>query len=72
MLVPDATELFDTDYVEEFATLEYTLKIKCTTNKSQPKDSFRAEDLYENHSGMYHQKKKSYNSSKDFFSSHTI
>lgn len=52
LLVLDATELFDTDYVEEFATLEYTLKIKCTTNKSQPKDSFRAEDLYENHSGM--------------------
>ncbi|XP_034833707.1 DNA-directed RNA polymerases I and III subunit RPAC1 [Maniola hyperantus] len=46
----DATELFDTDYAEEFSTLEYTLKIKCTTNKSQPKDSFRAEDLYENHS----------------------
>ncbi|XP_049877830.1 DNA-directed RNA polymerases I and III subunit RPAC1 isoform X2 [Pectinophora gossypiella] len=34
----------------EFNTLEYTLKVKCTTNKSQPKDSYRAEDLYENHS----------------------
>ncbi|CAH2258345.1 DNA-directed RNA polymerases I and III subunit RPAC1 [Pararge aegeria] len=34
----------------EFDTLEFTLKIKCTSNKSQPKDSFRAEDLYENHS----------------------
>ncbi|XP_072929844.1 DNA-directed RNA polymerases I and III subunit RPAC1 [Epargyreus clarus] len=34
----------------EFDTLEYTLKVKCTTNKSQPKDSHRAEDLYENHS----------------------
>ncbi|XP_023953599.2 DNA-directed RNA polymerases I and III subunit RPAC1 [Bicyclus anynana] len=34
----------------EFDTLEFTLKIKCSANKSQPKDSFRAEDLYENHS----------------------
>lgn len=36
----------------EFNTLEFSLKVKCTTNKSQPKDSYRAEDLYENHSGM--------------------
>ncbi|KAI5631147.1 RNA polymerase rpb3/RpoA insert domain-containing protein [Phthorimaea operculella] len=34
----------------EYDTLEYTLKVKCTANKSQPKDSYRAEDLYENHS----------------------
>ncbi|CAH0728483.1 unnamed protein product, partial [Brenthis ino] len=34
----------------EFDTLEFSLKIKCTSNKSQNKDSFRAEDLYENHS----------------------
>ncbi|XP_047537029.1 DNA-directed RNA polymerases I and III subunit RPAC1 [Vanessa atalanta] len=34
----------------EFDTLEFSLKIKCTMNKSQPKDSFRTEDLYENHS----------------------
>lgn len=36
----------------DFDTLEYTLKVKCITNKSQPKDSYRAEDLYENHCGM--------------------
>lgn len=36
----------------EFNTLEFTMKVKCTLNKSQPKDSYRAEDLYENHSGM--------------------
>lgn len=35
----------------DFDTLEYTLKVKCTTNKSQPRDSYRAEDLYENHCG---------------------
>lgn len=35
----------------DFDTLEYTLKVKCTTNKSQPKDSYRAEDLYENQCG---------------------
>ncbi|CAG9565518.1 unnamed protein product [Danaus chrysippus] len=34
----------------EFDTLEFSLKIKCTNNKYGPKDSFRAEDLYENHS----------------------
>ncbi|PZC80855.1 hypothetical protein B5X24_HaOG213842 [Helicoverpa armigera] len=34
----------------EFNTLEFTLKVKCSLNKSQPKDSYRAEDLYENHS----------------------
>ncbi|CAG9132875.1 hypothetical protein JYU34_018666 [Plutella xylostella] len=41
---PDATE------GTEFNTLEYSLKVKCTNNPSQPKDSFRAEDMYENHS----------------------
>lgn len=34
----------------EFNTLEFSLKVKCVNNKLQPKDSFRAEDLYENHS----------------------
>ncbi|XP_041969469.1 DNA-directed RNA polymerases I and III subunit RPAC1 [Aricia agestis] len=34
----------------EFDTLEYSLKVKCVNNKTQPKDSFRTEDLYENHS----------------------
>ncbi|XP_021202579.1 DNA-directed RNA polymerases I and III subunit RPAC1 isoform X2 [Bombyx mori] len=34
----------------EFNTLEFSLKVKCTNSKSQPKDSYRAEDLYENHS----------------------
>ncbi|KAL0819587.1 hypothetical protein ABMA28_007675 [Loxostege sticticalis] len=34
----------------EFDTLEFSLKVKCSNNKSQPKDSFRPEDLYENHS----------------------
>ncbi|CAH1637789.1 unnamed protein product [Spodoptera littoralis] len=34
----------------EFDTIEFTMKVKCTVNKSQPKDSYRAEDLYENHS----------------------
>lgn len=42
--VSDATE------GTEFDTLEFSMKVKCTINKSQPKDSFRAEDLYENHS----------------------
>lgn len=37
----------------EFNTLEFSLKVKCTSNKSQNKDSYRAEDLYENHRGMY-------------------
>ncbi|XP_063628048.1 DNA-directed RNA polymerases I and III subunit RPAC1 [Cydia splendana] len=34
----------------EFDTLEFTLKVKCTANSSQSKDSFRTEDLYTNHS----------------------
>ncbi|XP_063538985.1 DNA-directed RNA polymerases I and III subunit RPAC1 [Cydia strobilella] len=34
----------------EFDTLEFTLKVKCTTNTSQSKDSFRTEDIYINHS----------------------
>ncbi|CAH0594285.1 unnamed protein product [Chrysodeixis includens] len=34
----------------EFNTLEFSLKVKCLVNKNQPKDSYRAEDLYENHS----------------------
>ncbi|XP_053613926.1 DNA-directed RNA polymerases I and III subunit RPAC1 isoform X1 [Plodia interpunctella] len=34
----------------EFDTLEFTLKVRCSNNKSQPKDSYRSEDLYENHS----------------------
>ncbi|CAF4911070.1 unnamed protein product [Pieris macdunnoughi] len=34
----------------EFDTLEFSLKVKCTLNKTQTKDSFRPEDLYENHS----------------------
>ncbi|KAG6463278.1 hypothetical protein O3G_MSEX013777 [Manduca sexta] len=34
----------------EFNTLEFSLKVKCSTNKNQPKDSFRTDDLYENHS----------------------
>ncbi|XP_045502649.1 DNA-directed RNA polymerases I and III subunit RPAC1 [Colias croceus] len=34
----------------EFDTLEFSLKVKCTTNKSQTKESFKTEDLYENHS----------------------
>lgn len=44
---------FYTDATEgtEFDTLEFTLKIKCTSNKLQNKESFRAEDMYENHSG---------------------
>ncbi|VVC91542.1 DNA-directed RNA polymerases I and III subunit RPAC1 [Leptidea sinapis] len=32
----------------EFDTLEYSLKVKCTA-KSQNKDTFKPEDLYENH-----------------------
>ncbi|CAH0400528.1 unnamed protein product [Chilo suppressalis] len=32
----------------EFDTLEFSLKVKCTNNKSQPKDSYRPEDLFEN------------------------
>ena len=46
--------IYFTDATEgtEFNTLEFTMKVKCTLNKSQPKDSYRAEDLYENHSGM--------------------
>lgn len=38
----------------EFNTLEYSMKVKCTHITSQPKDSYRAEDLYENHCGMSH------------------
>ncbi|KAL4717939.1 hypothetical protein ACJJTC_001357 [Scirpophaga incertulas] len=34
----------------EFNTLEFSLKVKCTNNKSHSKDSYRPEDLYENHS----------------------
>ncbi|XP_026743186.1 DNA-directed RNA polymerases I and III subunit RPAC1 [Trichoplusia ni] len=34
----------------EFNTLEFSLKVRCSVNKNQPKDSYRAEDLYENHS----------------------
>ncbi|XP_038206560.1 DNA-directed RNA polymerases I and III subunit RPAC1 [Zerene cesonia] len=34
----------------EFDTLEFSLKVKCTTNKSQTKESFKPEDIYENHS----------------------
>lgn len=37
----------------EFDTLEYAIKVKCTNNKSQPKDSYRAEDMYDNHSGKF-------------------
>ncbi|XP_026760687.2 DNA-directed RNA polymerases I and III subunit RPAC1 [Galleria mellonella] len=33
----------------EFDTLEFSLKVKCTNNKTQIKDSYRPEDLYENH-----------------------
>ncbi|KAI8435588.1 hypothetical protein MSG28_003864 [Choristoneura fumiferana] len=34
----------------EFDTLEFTLKVKCTANTAQSKDSYRTEDLYINHS----------------------
>ncbi|XP_013135605.1 PREDICTED: DNA-directed RNA polymerases I and III subunit RPAC1 [Papilio polytes] len=34
----------------EYDTLDFSLKVKCTAVKSQPKDSYRTEDLYENHS----------------------
>lgn len=37
----------------EFDTLEFSLKVKCTANKAQPKDSYRTEDLYENHSSKF-------------------
>ncbi|XP_059053305.1 DNA-directed RNA polymerases I and III subunit RPAC1 [Achroia grisella] len=39
----------DTTDGTEFDTLEFSLKIKCTNNKTQLKDSYRPEDLYENH-----------------------
>lgn len=49
---PNLFEFRQQDATEgsEFDTLEFSLKIKCTANKAQPKDSFRTEDLYENHS----------------------
>lgn len=35
---------------KEFDTLEFSLKVKCTHNSAKSKESYRNEDMYENHS----------------------